>query len=79
MDTVRKQQVTEAFGRRLRRLRQARGWTIEQLAFAAELHPTYVGSIERGERNLALVNIVRLARALELDPAELVQGLGQEP
>ena len=79
MDTVRKKQVTEAFGRRVRRLRHERGWTIEELAFAAELHPTYVGSVERGERNLALVNIVRLARALGLDPADLVAGLGKEP
>jgi transcriptional regulator with XRE-family HTH domain len=49
--------------------------TIETLAFAAGLHPTYVGSIERGERNLALMNIVRLAAALELDAGALITGL----
>jgi transcriptional regulator with XRE-family HTH domain len=39
------------------------------------MHWTYIGSIERGERNLSLVNIVRLARALGIGPEELVRGL----
>jgi transcriptional regulator with XRE-family HTH domain len=52
------------FGRRIRELRQARGLSQEELAFRAGLHRTYVSSAERGERNVALVNLERLARAL---------------
>ena len=47
----------------------------EKLAEKAHVHRTYVGSLERGERNVALINIVRLAEALEVDPAELVKGM----
>jgi transcriptional regulator with XRE-family HTH domain len=39
------------------------------------VHRTYVGSLERGERNVALINIVRLANALDVDPSELVTGM----
>lgn len=63
------------FGRRVRRHRKNLGWTLEQLAEEAEMHWTYVGSVERGERNLSLINIVRLARALGIGPEELVRGL----
>ena len=45
------------------------------LAERAGLHFTYVSSVERGERNVSLENIVRLAHALEVDPADLVTGL----
>jgi transcriptional regulator with XRE-family HTH domain len=45
------------------------------LAEKAALHPTYVGDTERGERNIALDNILRLARALGVDASELVDGL----
>ncbi|MEX0741977.1 MAG: helix-turn-helix transcriptional regulator, partial [Phycisphaeraceae bacterium] len=60
------------FGRRMRRLRHGRGWTLEQLAEAAGMHWTYLGSMERGERNVSLINIVRVARALGVGPEELV-------
>ena len=63
------------FGSRVRRHRKKLGWTLEELAEEAEMHWTYVGSVERGERNLSLVNIVRLARALGVGPEELVRGL----
>ena len=56
-----------------RRLRL--GLSQELLAQRSGLHRTYIGSLERGERNVALLNIVRLADALETDPAELVGGL----
>jgi hypothetical protein len=45
------------------------------LAEVSGLQWTYLGGIERGERNLGLVNIVRVAQAVELDPADLVEGL----
>jgi transcriptional regulator with XRE-family HTH domain len=59
------------FGKTVRRLRLEKGWTQEILADRARLHPTYIGGIERGERNLGLDNIIRLARALGEHPAAL--------
>jgi transcriptional regulator with XRE-family HTH domain len=56
--------IKARFGRRLRELRQARGLSQEELAFRAGLHRTYVSSAERGERNVSLVNLERLANAL---------------
>lgn len=63
------------FGRRVRRHRKDLGWTLEELAEEAQMHWTYIGSVERGERNLSLINIVRLARVLGIGPEELVRGL----
>jgi transcriptional regulator with XRE-family HTH domain len=59
------------FGRRLRQLRLAKGLTQEGLADSAGLHSTYVGGIERGERNVGLDNIIKLARALREHPSAL--------
>lgn len=67
--------VTVELGRRVRALRNERRLSQEKLAERARVHRTYVGSLERGERNVALINIVRLAEALEVDPAELVKGM----
>ena len=63
------------FGKRIRTLRLAKGWTQEELANQSGLHPTYVGGIERGERNVGLENILKLARALGLRPAALFEGM----
>jgi transcriptional regulator with XRE-family HTH domain len=63
------------FGARVRDRRTALGLSQESLAERCDLHRTYVGSLERGERNVALLNILRLARGLELDAGELVKGL----
>jgi transcriptional regulator with XRE-family HTH domain len=67
--------VTTDFGLRVRKLRLGRGLSQEKLAELAGIHRTYVGSLERGERNVALMNIVRVAAALDVDPADLVHGL----
>jgi transcriptional regulator with XRE-family HTH domain len=67
--------VTVELGRRVRALRLSLGISQEQLAERARVHRTYVGSLERGERNVALINIVRLANALDVDPSELVTGM----
>jgi transcriptional regulator with XRE-family HTH domain len=61
-----------ALGRRLHELREAAGMTQEALGHAANLHWTYVGQIERGERNLSYKNVLKLARGLGLPPAELM-------
>lgn len=68
-------QALRVFGTRIRRLRQQRGLSQEGLAEASGLHRTYVGSVERGERNISLVNILRLAMTLSTDAGELVTGL----
>ena len=59
------------FGKRLRGLRLDRGWTQDRLAEASQANPKYIGEIERGARNPSLDVIVRLARALDVDVAEL--------
>ena len=63
-----------AFGQRIRKLREAAKWTQEDLAEHSGLHRTYIGSIERGERNLALLNIQKIANALGLTMSELLDG-----
>ena len=62
-----------AFGRRLRALRIRAELSQEQLALRAGLDRTYIGGIERGERNPALRNIVRIANALDIRPALLFE------
>lgn len=49
------------------------GLSQEKLAEFAEMHRTYMGGIERGERNLCLVNIIKLSKALQLKPSELMK------
>ncbi len=61
------------FGQRLRELRRARGLSQEELAIRARLHRTYISSAERGVRNVSLVNLEKLATALEVDICDLVK------
>jgi len=59
-------------GCRLRALREKKGWSQEQLAFRAKLHRNYVGGIERGERNVGVENIAKLAAVLGVRPRDLL-------
>jgi len=59
------------FGNRLRALRKLRGYSQEGFAHAVDLDRTYIGGIERGERNPGLKVIIKIADALELAPTEL--------
>lgn len=60
------------FAANMRRIRKAKELTQEKVAEIAELHPNYVSSAERGERNISICNIERIARALGVTMAELV-------
>ncbi len=63
------------FGQRVRARRSELGLSQMALAEKVGLHFTYVSSVERGERNISLENILRLSVALEVDPGDLVRGL----
>jgi transcriptional regulator with XRE-family HTH domain len=63
-------------GKSVRKRRLALGLSQEALAERADLHWTYIGGIERGERNVSLVNIVKVAHALDVTPSKLLAGIG---
>jgi transcriptional regulator with XRE-family HTH domain len=63
------------FGKRIRELRQARGWSQETLGFESDLDRTYISGIERGLRNVSLQNIETLANTLGVSLPELFQGV----
>lgn len=65
--------VKSQFGQRVRRLRTSLGWNQEQLADECGLDRSYIGGVERGERNISLENIVRIAKALGEPPAALLE------
>ncbi|WP_157670778.1 helix-turn-helix domain-containing protein [Chitinibacter sp. GC72] len=58
-----------SFGLKIRQLRTARGLSQEQLGQQADLDRTYISGIERGVRNLSLLNLFRLAKALGVSPS----------
>lgn len=62
-------------GKTIRELRLEKGWTQEELAEQAGIHPTYIGGVERGERNIGFDNILNIARALQVPPSALFAGL----
>ena len=70
---MRKEDPRVLFGRRVRELRTERGFSQERLAELSNLHRNYIGGIERGERNVGLINIVELAHALRVKPVTLVE------
>jgi transcriptional regulator with XRE-family HTH domain len=72
---VPKASIKSLFGRALRALREERGYSQEELAERAGLHRNYVGGVERGERNVALENIVKLAGALSVRARDLFDSL----
>lgn len=69
---MRQQDPRVLFGRRLAELRKAKGWSQEKLALESGLARSYLGGVERGQRNIALLNICRLANALQLPVCELM-------
>jgi transcriptional regulator with XRE-family HTH domain len=67
--------IQKTFGRNLRKYRKDRGLSQEKLAELCDLHWTYIGSVERGERNISLQNIKKIADALEIKATDLMRGI----
>jgi len=67
--------IRNKFGKRIRDLRLQKEWSQEELADKAGLHRTYIGAIERGEQNVSIDNIERLAKVLGLTLERLFSGL----
>lgn len=61
------------FGQRLSQLRRQRDWSQETLALESGIARSYLGGVERGQRNISLVNICRLAKTLDLPPSALLE------
>lgn len=66
-----KSQVLISFGKRIRKLRDERGISQEKLGNLADVHRTYVGMIERGEKNITLTNIEKFAKAFKVNIKDL--------
>jgi len=71
MGTRREAEIQKQFGQRLRELRKQRGFSQESLALASGLDRTYIGGVERGERNISLINIHKIAQALRVEVRDL--------
>lgn len=65
--------ATEAFGNRVRQIRRKAGLSQEELALLAQLDRSYIGGVERGERNVSLINIHKIAHALKVRPETFFQ------
>ena len=71
MDPRAEQRIVRALALRIRELRRAKGWSQEWLAEQASMHRTYLAGIERGLRNPALKNLIKISQALDVSLSEL--------
>lgn len=71
-DALTPREIKKAVGERVRQLRESKQWSQEQLGFQCGLHRNYIGGIERGERNVGVVNVAKLAKAFGIRPKELL-------
>jgi transcriptional regulator with XRE-family HTH domain len=69
------QQIQRELGGRIRKLRTRKGWSQEQFAAISGLHRTYIGAVERGEKNLTISTMHTLAKTLDRTIAELFRGI----
>ena len=74
MGQSRDSQIQKKFGDRVREIRKQKGLSQETLALACDLDRTYIGGVERGERNISLINIYKIAGALGVAVKELFDG-----
>ena len=63
------------FGEKVKAARKKKNISQEELASIANLHRTYIGMIERGEKNITLINILKLARALDVSASQLLESI----
>lgn len=70
-----KSKLCVAFGKRIRELRENKGFSQESFADQAHLHRTYLGGVERGERNPTLTMLDKIAKALKISLADLLDGV----
>lgn len=75
MGDARQKRIRKLFGERVRSLRKAKGFSQEEFAHECELHRTYMGDVERGERNISVDNIAQIADALKITISELFNGI----
>lgn len=61
------------FGNNLRKIRTSKGISQEKFAYQADLDRSYTGQIERGERNIGILKIFQIAKALDIEPSELLK------
>jgi transcriptional regulator with XRE-family HTH domain len=73
MRTASEAQLCREFGTHLAQIRKSKGWSQEKLALESGIARSYVGDVERGIRNIALVNICKIADTLEIEASELMQ------
>ncbi len=66
-------QICTAFGLKVQAVRQSKGWSQEKLALESCLDRTYISSLERGKRNVSLINIFKIAKALNIPASSLLQ------
>ena len=64
--------INKDVGKRIRLFRGKKGWTQEELAFEADLHRAYVGQIERGEKNIGVQNLEKIAKVLNVKMSKLL-------
>lgn len=68
-----KSEILIKFGKNVREIRKSKRFSQEQLSFRSDLHRTYIGMIERAEKNITLLNIEKIARALGVEIIELLK------
>jgi transcriptional regulator with XRE-family HTH domain len=69
------QQIQRQLGDRIRKLRQKKGWSQEEFAAISGLHRTYIGAVERGEKNLTISTLHTLAKTLNTTVTQLFRGI----
>jgi transcriptional regulator with XRE-family HTH domain len=69
-------EIEKKLGDAIRAKRLEKGWSQEELSFESGLHRTYIGAVERGEKNLTVKNLVRIAHSLGVQASVLMTGAG---